>query len=194
MTKLILLTSYFVITPALLVFCIIFFSYLSFHDTSNRNSFSLFSKQTNMVAYAALPSTQNVFDSSFEQEDARTEMVRQFFAKYNSPLEPYAEEVVTTADQYNLDFRLLPAIGMQESNLCKRAPVDSYNCWGFGIYGSKVTRFGSYSEAIQTVTKTLAQKYRDDGLHTPEEIMTKYTPSSNGSWARSVIHFMEQLQ
>lgn len=194
MTKLILLTTYFVITPALLVFCIIFFSFLSFHNTSKRNSFSLFSQQENKVAYAALPSTQNVFDSTIEAADARTELVRQFFEKYGSPLEPYAEEVVLTADEYGLDFRLLPAIGMQESNLCRRAPIDSYNCWGFGIYGSKVTRFGSYSEAIQTVTKTLAQKYRDDGLHSPEEIMTRYTPSSNGSWARSVIHFMEQLQ
>ena len=36
------------------------------------------------------------------------------------------------------DYRLLPAIAMQESTLCRSIPVDSHNCWGWGIYGDKV--------------------------------------------------------
>ena len=126
--------------------------------------------------------------------DARVEMVRQFFEKYKSPLEPFAQNVVDTADKYELDFRLIPAIAMQESNLCRKIIVDSYNCWGFGIYGKKVTRFTDYPEAIETVTKTLAKNYKQNGLETAEEIMTKYTPSSNGSWADSVNYFMNLLQ
>jgi hypothetical protein len=98
------------------------------------------------------------------------------------------------ADKYSLDFRLIPSIAMQESNLCKKIPAESYNCWGFGIYGSKVTKFSNYPEAIETVTRTLALKYKEKGLVTPEEIMSMYTPSSNGSWAHGVNHFMQQLQ
>lgn len=128
------------------------------------------------------------------QEDARTEMVRQFFAKYKSPLEPFAKEVISSADTYNLDFRLIPAIAMQESNLCSKIPIDSHNCWGFGIYGGKVTKFENFPTAIETVTRTLARNYKAKGLETPEQIMKKYTPSSNGSWARGVNHFMEVLQ
>ena len=83
---------------------------------------------------------------------------------------------------------------MQESTLCKKAPKNSYNCWGFGIYGKKVTRFDNYHIAIETVTKTLATKYKDQGLETPEQIMSKYTPSSNGSWAKGVLGFMERME
>ncbi len=146
------------------------------------------------VVYAALPATQNILTGDVTESDGRVEKIRQFFAKYNSPLEPYAQDVLDAAEQYGLDYRLIPAIAMQESGLCKVTPIDSYNCWGFGIYGKTVTRFSDYKEGIYTVTKALATRYKGKGLVTPEEIMTMYTPSSNGSWAFSVRHFMEKLQ
>ena len=146
------------------------------------------------VTYAALPSTIEVFEGEVGSEDARTELVRQFFEKHDSPLEPYAKEVIKNADEYNLDFRLIPAIAMQESNLCKKIPTGSNNCWGYGIYGDKVTYFEDYVHGIETVTKTLATKYRDGGLESPEEIMRRYTPSSNGSWANGVNFFLDELQ
>ncbi|MBI2613375.1 MAG: glucosaminidase domain-containing protein [Candidatus Levybacteria bacterium] len=127
-------------------------------------------------------------------KDARIEIVRQFFEKYKSPLVPFAENIVEDADKYGLDYKLLPAIAMQESNLCQKIITDSYNCWGFGIYGKKVTRFESYPEAIDTVTRTLVNNYVAGGLTTPQEIMKKYTPSNNGSWAYSVSYFMNLLQ
>jgi hypothetical protein len=109
-------------------------------------------------------------------------------------LEPFASNVVEQADKYGLDFRLIPSIAMQESNLCQKIIADSHNCWGFGIYGKKVTKFQSYPEAIETVTRTLAQNYVAGGLNTPETIMKKYTPSNNGSWANGVNYFMDRLQ
>jgi hypothetical protein len=135
-----------------------------------------------------------VLGDSIISKDARIEMVRQFFAKYKSPLEPFATNVVEEADKHDLDFRLLPAIAMQESNLCQKIIANSHNCWGFGIYGKTVTKFDSYPEAIETITRTLAKNYVAGGLNTPEEIMKKYTPSNNGDWAKSVSHFMSQLQ
>ncbi len=152
------------------------------------------SLNTHRVAFAALPSAENVLGDSIISKDARIEMVKQFFAKYKSPLEPFASNVVEDADKYNIDFRLIPSIAMQESNLCNKIIADSYNCWGFGIYGKKVTRFESYPEAIDTVSKILAKNYIAGGLDTPEEIMKKYTPSNNGSWAYSVNYFMSLLQ
>lgn len=146
------------------------------------------------VAYAALPDTENVVESKIVTKDARIEMLNQFFARYKSPLLPYSEEVVTAAEKYNLDWRLIPAIAMQESNLCKKEIKESYNCWGFGVYGKKVIMFNNYPEAIDTVSKTLARDYINQGLVTPQEIMSKYTPSNNGEWADSVTHFMNQLQ
>jgi hypothetical protein len=147
------------------------------------------------VAFAALPTSQNIISAQItESSGAKAEKIRQFLARYNSPLEPYAVDIVNAAEEYGLDHRLIPAIAMQESGLCKKIPVNSFNCWGFGIYGKKVTRFSDYKEGIYTVTKALATRYKNKGLVTPEQIMTMYTPSSNGSWAFSVNHFMKQLQ
>ncbi len=193
MRKVYLLTTFVILTPLVLLLQIVAVTYFSYQKISNTQPlFGQTVKQT--VAYAALPPLQNVTDAEITQQDARVEIVRQFFAKYNSPLEPYAEDVVSSADQYSLDFRIIPSIAMQESNLCLKAPVDSKNCWGFGIYGGKIKRFDTYLQGIETVTKTLATNYRKSGLDTPEEIMTRYTPSSNGSWANGVNFFMNQLQ
>ncbi|MGH7202817.1 MAG: hypothetical protein ACREHC_00030 [Candidatus Levyibacteriota bacterium] len=148
----------------------------------------------NTVAYAALPTSQNILSADITQGDGRREKIRQFLATYHSPLEPYAGDIVDAADQYGLDYRLVPSIAMQESGLCKTIPYGSYNCWGFGVYGHQAAHFKDYKDGVYTVTKTLATKYKGRGLVTPEQIMTMYTPSSNGSWAFSVRHFMDVLQ
>ena len=190
MRKIIFVSSFFIVAP--LVFFLSFIYFISLSHSQNNNK-RLFTNPVRTVAFAAIPSQTNVIHQQITQKDARAEIVRQFFSRYKSPLEAYAETVVEAADAYGIDFRLIPAIAMQESNLCKKAPLDSYNCWGFGIYGQKVTRFDSYEEAIIIVTKTLALKYKKDGLDTPQEIMRRYTPQSNGSWAFSVEYFMEEL-
>lgn len=192
MKKLFLLTSFFTITPILLILIFIYLSFLSFSNYHKTIS-SVFT-HTKTVAYAALPSMQNIFENEISKKDARVELVRQFFARYNSPLEPYASDIVTAADANDLDFRLLPAIAMQESNLCKKAPKDSHNCWGFGIYGKNVRRFNNFPEAINIVSKTLAKDYLGKGLTSPEEIVSKYTPSDTGKWVNGVTFFMDKLQ
>ena len=192
MRKILFSASFFAFTPILIFASILYFLFLSYNYKTRNGLFT--GNSNHKVAFAALPSAENVFGSQIIAKDARIEMVRQFFQKYKSPLEPYAQNVVEDADKYGLDFRLLPAIAMQESNLCQKIIVDSYNCWGFGIYGKKVTRFESYPEAIDTVTKTLVKNYQKAGLNSPEEIMSKYTPSNNGSWAYSVNYFMNTLR
>jgi len=152
---------------------------------------------TSPVAYAALPSTSSESISiEFIPEDARVETVRQFLARYKSPLAPSAEYIVATAEKYGLDHRLIPAIAMQESNLCTKVREDSaHNCWGYGIYGGNGRAFDSYEHGIETVSEALARKYRNNnGLVTPEEIEKLYNPNSTGKWAFSVNYFMEQME
>ena len=151
----------------------------------------------NFKLYAALPSTQLEVSDSIEYIDARAKIVENFFVRYNSSLAPLASSFVQAADKYKLDYRLLPAISMQESNGAKRQIKDSYNPFGFGIYGSKVIKFSSFEEAIEVVAKTLREDYLDIGLNTPEEIMIKYTPpsaSKGGPWAKGVSSFMEEMK
>ena len=192
MGKLLLLAGFFFVAPLFLIFNLLLFSYFSYHENQAYFGSSSF-QPTKTVAYAALPSIQNVFLYDIGQKDARVESIREFFARYNSPLKGHAQDVIDAAEKYGLDYRLIPSIAMQESNLCKKIPKNSYNCWGYGIYGTQVKNFDNYTQAIDVVTKTLAKYYKRNGLETPEQIMTKYTPSNNGAWARSVSYFMNQL-
>jgi hypothetical protein len=192
MRRIILLTSFFILTPIVIFISIIYSMFLSYNYKFHNG---LLSKEPNhKIVFAAITTSESAFDDHIFSKDIRVETVRQFFQQYNSPLEPYAQNVIDSADKYNLDHRLIPAIAMQESNLCKKIIASSHNCWGFGIYGKKVTKFENYPEAIETVTKTLATNYVAGGLSTPEEIMKKYTPSNDGSWADSVNYFMNILQ
>ncbi len=126
--------------------------------------------------------------------DGRAANLKTFFRKYNSPLYNHAETIVRVSDENKFDYRLLPAIAMQESNLCRVIPYESFNCWGWGIYGTTVTKFESYDEAIETVGRGIKDHYIDQGLTTASQIMEKYTPSSNGSWAHGVNTFLKALE
>ncbi len=189
MKKVVFVLSYFTFIPLFIFACIIFFSYLSFeHNKTN------FSQNNTKVAYAALPVTHSLLKDKITAKDSRVLAIENFFKRYGgSDLAPFAQLIVDTADKYSLDYRFLPAIAMQESNLCKKAQKKSFNCWGFGIYGDNFKKFKNYPNAIDTVTKTLASDYKDKGLDEPSKIMRKYTPQSNGSWARNVSQFMAEL-
>lgn len=127
-------------------------------------------------------------------KDRRIAVLKAFFRRHESPLYEHADFIVKVSDEYQLDFRLIPAIAMQESTVCKFIPNNSHNCWGWGIYGNKIMRFGSYPEAIETVAKGLKTNYIDKGLSTPEAIMAKYTPNSKGSWAHGVTAVLGVLE
>lgn len=148
----------------------------------------------NQFRFSAAPFVLGAYTTDISLTDGRAANLKSFFRKYNSPLYDSAETIVRVSDQYQFDYRLLPAIAMQESNLCKYIPDDSYNCWGWGIYGSVVTRFSSYDEAIETVARGIKQQYIDKGLLTASAIMEKYTPSSKGSWAHGVNTFLRALE
>mgnify|MGYP003393961999 FL=1 len=83
---------------------------------------------------------------------------------------------------------------MQESTLCKKIIKGSHSCWGFGIYGGKVTRFESYDGAIKQITKTLALKYVHNGYADIKDIVRKYTPSDTGRWEGVVSMIMDRLE
>lgn len=162
------------------------------------------SQPPNPVSYQRILGSSAILESQFasapvndytlKTADGRPLIIKNYLNKYKSELEPYSQLIVDISDKYSLDFRLLVAIAQQESNLCKRIPANSYNCWGFGIYGNKVTRFDSYPQALEKVAKTLKKDYLDKGLTTPEAIMAKYTPPSQGSWAAGVSTFLSELE
>lgn len=150
--------------------------------------------QTPLELYAALPPAVGSVSEAIATGDARPILIEQYLEKYNSPLLPYSDFIFEMSEKYSLDYGLMVAIAMCESNVCKKIPEDSYNCWGFE---NGATRFQSWEEAIESVAKTLKEDYYDQGLVTPEEIMPKYAPPSvekGGPWAKCVNQFLEETR
>jgi hypothetical protein len=144
--------------------------------------------------FEALETTSALLKSNIVVGDARPLIIQRYLDYYQSPLAPYSEYIFEISQQTGIDYRLLVAIAQQESNLCKKIPEDSYNCWGWGIHSRGTLRFSSYPEAIKTVAEGIKENYISKGLETAEEIMSKYTPLSNGSWAVGVNQFMEEME
>lgn len=132
--------------------------------------------------------------------DERVPLLRGYLQAKGSPLASYSAEMVATADKYQFDWRLLPAIAGQESSFGKKIPWDkegqihSYNAWGWGIYGDQVLIFSSWEEGIEKVGAGLRDGYFNKNLTTIEEIMRYFTPRSDGSWAWGVSYIMEQIE
>jgi hypothetical protein len=145
-------------------------------------------------SFSAGPLVLGAVTTDSKLVDGRSANLKIFFRKYNSLLYDFADYIVSVSDKYGFDYRLLPAIAMQESTLCKYIPDNSFNCWGYGIYGNQILKFSSYNEAIETVARGIKDNYIDKGLKTPEAIMSKYTPSSPGSWARGINHSFRLLE
>ena len=115
--------------------------------------------------YAALPQATGQVLGVVTTSDARPVIIEKYLAKHHSPLLPYAEDLLAASERYNVDYRLIMAIAQCESNLCKRSPAGSFNCWGFE---NGDTRFLSWEQALNQVAKTLREGYLDQGLETPE--------------------------
>jgi hypothetical protein len=182
------------------VLCLVFslISYSRISATTNfhgllRQEFS--DLQHNSLTFAALPRTVFEIKTALATEDARPLVINRYFKRYGSPMEGMGDYIVKTADHFNVDPYLVVAIAQQESNLGKITPPSCYNAWGWGIHTAGTLCFDSWQEGINTFTEGLSEKYLAYGLHTPEEIMTRYNATSpGGSWAKGVSQFLNELQ
>lgn len=127
------------------------------------------------------------------REDTRAKILKSFLTSYNSPLADHAESFVQTADEHNIDWRLVASISGVESTFGKQIPSNSYNAWGWGIYGDNVIRFSSFDEAIQTITKGLRQRYINEWKAEDVYDIGRYYAASP-TWAQRVEFFMNKIE
>jgi len=130
--------------------------------------------------------------------DQRAIILRDYFAKFNSPLQDHAMDFIDAADTYQLDWKLIPAITGVESTFGKFIPggtdpiFSSHNGWGWGVYGTQAIYFKSWREGIFTVAEGLKKNYIDKGLTTPTTINPKYAASK--AWGGHVDFFLKDLE
>lgn len=126
-------------------------------------------------------------------DDNRVKILKEFLKQYNSPLVEFADSFVESADRYKLDWKLVIAISGVESTFGQQIPYNSYNGWGWGIYGDNMIRFSSWNEGIQTVSEGLKTKYIDTwGAENVYDIGRYYAASP--TWAQRVDYFMQKIQ
>lgn len=133
-------------------------------------------------------------DGNVVLDDARPLLIRAYLEKYKSPLAPYSDIIFKLSETYGFEYYWIVAIAQQESNLCKKIPENSYNCWGYGINSAGTLKFDNYELALKSFAEYLKREYFDKGLNTPELIMKKYCPHSDGSWAYGVNQFIQEIE
>lgn len=143
--------------------------------------------------------TAQVLGASVVAADARALLLESFLRQHDSPMTPYADLIVQKSDENGIDFRLVVAIAMCESNLGKRMPTtNSHNAWGISVYTGEQSgaTFRDWPFAIDWVSKYIKEKYYDNGLVTLEDIGAVWAPPSteNGnSWMSCVEGFQNSI-
>jgi murein DD-endopeptidase MepM/ murein hydrolase activator NlpD len=115
-----------------------------------------------------------------------------FLTKRGSPMAGLGHIFVAAGQKYGVDPKLVASISGIESSFGKHI-FGNFNAWGWGPGRS----FGSWQEGITTVTRGLREGYLSRGLRTPQQIVSRYAPASDGNdeqnWANTVSHFMGQM-
>ncbi len=128
-----------------------------------------------------------------KQPDQRVKILEGFLQEFDSPLAENAQDFIRTADQYNLDWKLVASIAGLESTFGKQIPYNSYNAWGWGVYGNNVIRFTSWTQGIETISKGLRERYLKEKIESdPYFIGPTYAASP--TWAQRVSYFMNKME
>ena len=127
--------------------------------------------------------------SSDAPVDNRADKLAGYLRVHGSPLADYADTFVSAADNFGLDWKLIPAISGVESGFGRVYVVGTYNAWG---WGGGYIGFGSWTNAINTIAKGLRENYANHGLITPFQIGPVYAPPSS-TWAGNVQMYMNQI-
>ena len=197
--KLLIASLWFPFACGLLLVNLVLLNHLSVQSKLAANKTEILSPLGDIMGYnVAAANTSMVLGTEVIAGDARAKLLQQFLNQYDSPLAPYANLIVSEADKNNIDFRLIVAIAMCESNLGKHIPKDSFNAYGAGVYTGQQTgiNFGNWEEGIVWMSKYMKERYADKGFRTLREIGAVYAPPSvmtGYSWSNCVETFQQSI-
>lgn len=157
------------------------------------NPFDMPSVQINM-------GTAEVASNPSDSLEYRAALIDSYFAKHKLPLAGFGKKMVIEADKHNLDWRLLPAIGMQESTggkfACEGKLSIEWNPWGWNSCKGK--GFKSMEESIETIARVLsgnhegtAHYYRNKDV---KGILETWNPPYVApTYAKEVMRIMDSI-
>ncbi|MFC1700125.1 hypothetical protein ACFLZ4_00585 [Patescibacteria group bacterium] len=158
-------------------------------------------KPQNTSKYAIYASKPLVLEQStydIYSKDSRAKRINEVFKMYNCPLEGMGEAFVFEADRNNIPWWLAASVSFQESSCGKNTPkvsgAETYNAWGWAVYGNITWSFDNWARGIETVSRYFGSNFYSKGVTDLCEIMKTYTPPSDGSWCAGVKHFGDLIQ
>jgi hypothetical protein len=155
-------------------------------------------QQDKYPIYASTPLTLKDMNYSIYTRDSRAQKINAVFKEYKCPLEGLGEVFVYEADKYNIPWWLVASVSFQESSCGKKTPepsgLESYNAWGWAVYGDNVQTFDNWVRGIETVSEYMSERFYQKGITEPCDIMKTYTPPSQGSWCEGIKYFGDQIQ
>jgi hypothetical protein len=127
---------------------------------------------------------------AWQEYEYRSDRLTEFFVSHYCPAlnDQLIPAYLDAAFRYNLDYRFLPAISIQESSCAKHYPPDSRNLWG---WASARVGFESFQSGIDFVSSQLANGHYYAGK-TLEGKLHSYNPEP--SYAPKIIRLMEEIQ
>jgi hypothetical protein len=140
------------------------------------------------VVSAPVPVSPRTVSPPLQHEyrnDPRLAPLRQFFTRTECPAAAYAVDFLIVADEFALDWRLLPSLSFVESTGGKASPHNNLFGWDSGR-----AHFSSPSAAIHSVGSSLAHSalYRSKSL---DEILATYNPGRD--YAKKVKSVMRRI-
>lgn len=128
--------------------------------------------------------------------DPREDSLKAYLLSKKSPLADFATHFVRTADDWGLDYALLPAIAGVESRFETMGNTTDHNPFGYMCSG-RPCRFVSFDEAIARVGRSLGEgrtyaTWRSTGSII--ELAKKYNYVSPEDWSGKVGYFQKQIK
>lgn len=147
------------------------------------------------VHASTISASSAAFNAEYKtvKQDNRVQVLKAYLTKRNSPLVESAATFVAQADKNKLDWKLVAAISGLESSFGKHIPYESYNGWGWGVYGDNVHNFSSWDDGITTISKGLREQYMNKWNATDVYSIGRIYAASP-TWADRVTYFMRDIE
>jgi len=147
-----------------------------------------FTGEQNIAGSSAVVRTK---ESEYNQTDKEERYLKLFLylKAEKSPLAEYSWNFIDSADRWDIDWRLLPAITGIESNFGKRMVDGTHNAYGWagGYLG-----FEGWQESIEHVSSQLRLNYYNRGYDNALKIGPIYAPP-NPRWGGIVDSLMRRI-
>jgi len=149
--------------------------------------------KNNLGKNTVIVRSQPVYASSYDNQK-KIKSLSSYLESYGSSLSRYSTEMVAASIEYGIDYTLIPAIALQESQGCKKIPDNSNNCWGYGIYKDNVIRFSSPEKGIDRVARLLKKIYKDHNIYDIKYAVNTWKPHDQEHWINAISFFQAKIR